>query len=218
VAFNDPDVVSIATELRAHPDLRLLKIAAAAALLRQAPTPDEIVGLVGAVVYWDDVLGPVAQRIVTAAIRIGTSTARDDRVRKRGALLERIAFELVSKRVPHTYREHEIQLTHNPRSRRQWTEKKEVVADGPEFEVYECKSDGMPDIGDVDELSDISTTARAEGTPCRPTIVIFGTDQSVRIMARAWDMTETLYLVSTERILGLAHSSPSFVLRPAAAY
>lgn len=202
-------------DLVANPDLRLLKLADTASLLRQNLTEAETTDLIGPPLWFDDTLGPVARRIAANALGIGSAPSRDQRVRQRGALLERLVHVLVEGRLPGvTFHEHEVQLTHNPRSRRQWTEKKEVVAAGPQFEVYECKSDGLPTIGDIDELSDIVTTANAEGTVARSTLVTLGSIGNLRIQAKAWRMSEQLFGVTADTVLGLRSAPPGVPIRP----
>jgi hypothetical protein len=211
------DVTTVVADLVSVRDLRLIKLADRASLIRTALTADEVYSLITPALYWDDDLGAAAQRVAATALRIGSTPGRDDRVRRRGALLERLVFELVSIRLPGaTHHEQEVELTRNPRSRRPWTRPKEVVADGPQFETYECKADALPDVGDIDELSDISTTAAAEGTDARPTVVIFGSEGALRRLAVAWNLTETIYGVVTEDLLGLAAETPSKAIRPAA--
>ncbi|MES2210090.1 MAG: hypothetical protein V4515_07885 [Chloroflexota bacterium] len=197
-------------------DLRLLKLATRASLIRTQPDSDELYSLIGPALFWDDDLGGVAKRIAQRALNIGTAALREDRVRRRGAFLERLVYELVSDRIAGaTFREHEVQLTHSPRSRRSWTRPKEAVASGPAFEIYECKSDGLPDVGDIDELSDVRTTAIAESVDCRPTIVVFGSEMDLRLKARAWRMTETIFGVTTDRIFALRGSAPDRPIVPA---
>jgi hypothetical protein len=215
-AFNHEDVVGIIDDLVANPDLRLLKLADSLSLIREAMSEQEVRDFIGFSLLTDVNLGLVAVRVGNKARGIATAASRDDRVRRRGALLERLVHKLVEVRLPtQTHHEHQVELTHNPRSRRQWTGAKEIVADGAEFEVYECKSDGLPDIADIDELSDVRTTALAEGTDARPTIVTFGSEGSLRIQAKAWRLTETIYGVTIDRILGLASDPPGKPIQPA---
>lgn len=214
-AFNHDDVVRIVDDIVANPDLRLVKLADSLSLVRLAMSEQEVRDFIGFSLLMDTDLGPVAVRIAESARNIATAASRDDRMRRRGALLERLVHRLVEVRVPsQTYHEHKIELTHNPRSRKDWTGAKEVVADGPQFEVYECKSDGLPDIGDIDELSDVRTTARAEGTDARPTIVTMGGLSSLGIQAKAWRLTETIYGVTIDKILTLAVEPPSKPIQP----
>lgn len=215
-AFNHQDVVDITDALVANPDLRLLKLADTLSLVREVMSDQEVRDFIGFSLLTDVKLGPVAMTVATKARDIATAPSRDDRMRRRGALLERLVHKLVERRLPtHTHHEHQVELTHNPRSRIQWTRPKEVVADGPEFEVYECKSDGLPDVADIDELSDVRTTARAEGTDARPTIVTLGSEGSLRIQAKAWRLTETIFGVTADKILRLASEPPGKPIQPA---
>lgn len=215
-AFHQEHVVAIVDDLITHPDLRLVKLADTLSLMRSALTETEILDEIGIQLLMDAELAPVARRIAVNALSIGTSPAGDDRVRRRGALLERLVHKLVELRLPgDTFHEEKIELTHSPRSRRSWTAIKEVVADGAQFEVYECKSDGMPDIGDIDELSDIATTAKAENTDPRPTIAIFGSEGHLRQLAKGWRLTEDIYGVAIDSLLGLRNAAPRKVIRPA---
>ena len=216
-AYEHPDVTGLVRDLVAQPDIRLVKLAAKASLIRTVPTPDEFYSLITPALYWDDYLGSVAQRVAQHALNIGTAVAREDRVRRRGAFLERLVFELVASREPgRTYREQEVQLDRAPRSGRAWTRPKEVLADAATFELYECKADGLVDVGDIDELSDVMTTATAEHTDARPTVVVLDSELALRVHAVAWRLTETIYGVTTERILGLREEAPSRPIRPAA--
>jgi hypothetical protein len=214
-AFRNDDVVAIVADLIAADDLRLVKLAQTVSLM-QAPDPGDVSALISPTLLLDDELGAIAQRVADRAWAIATAPTLDDRRRRRGALLERLAHELVSKRLPGaTFHEHAVALLLNPRSRRGWTHPKEVVATGPFFEVYECKNDGMVVLEDVDELSDVATTARAEHVDARATLVVGVTEGTMRIRANAWRLTETLYLVTLERILGLAKDEPQHELRVA---
>lgn len=214
-AFNHRDVVDIVDDLVANPDLRLLKLADSLSLLREAMDDQQVRDFIGFTLLTDANLGPVAVRVADRARNIATAASRDDRMRRRGALLERLVHKLVESRVPtQTHHEHQIELSHNSRSRKQWTGAKEVVADGPAFEVYECKSDGLPNVGDIDELSDVNSTARAEGTDARPTIVTLGSDGSLRIQAKAWGLTETIYGITIDKILSLASNPPGKPIQP----
>ena len=214
-AFNSPNVVNLVGELVAHPDLRLIKLADECSLIRHALDPDEIDALIGPVLRFDDNLGPVAQRVARLAIAIGQATTMSERIRGRGALLERLVHVLVESRLPGTtFHEHEIELMQSPRTHRSWTHSKEVVAEGPQFEAYECKTDALPDIGDIDQLSDVVSTANAEGTDCRSTIVIFGHMVNLQSLARAWRLTEPIYGVTSDTVLALAKGPPSRQIIP----
>jgi hypothetical protein len=209
-AFNSPNVVALVGELVAHPDLRLIKLADECSLIRFVLDADQIDALVGPVLRFDDDLGPVAQRVARLAIAIGQANTMSERIRGRGALLERLVHVLVESRLPGTtFHEHEIELMHSPRTHRSWTHKKEVVAEGRQFEIYECKTDALPDIGDIDQLSDVVSTGNAEGTDCRSTIVIFGHMVNLQSLARTWKLTEPIYGVTSDTVLALAKGPPS---------
>jgi hypothetical protein len=215
-AFEDPVIVDIVDKLLAYRDLRLLKLAHTASLISQPPTEEVLYALITPTLYLDEILGEAAMHVATQAVRIGTEGPHEQRVRRRGALLERLTFKLVESRLPgRTYHEHEVELTNSPRTHRSWSRPKEVVADGPQFEVYECKSGGIPDVGDIDDLSDISSTATAEAADARPTIVVLGSEGNLRIQAKAWRLTERIYGVSTEQILAIAERAPDVAIRPA---
>jgi hypothetical protein len=216
-AFSHEDVVALVAEIVAAQDLRLVKLAARVSMMRHELSPDDRYSLIGPVLFNDDDLGNRAQEVALRANKIGSAPSRDARVRRRGAFLERLVHELVGgRRANATYREREVELTHNPRSRRQWTHPKEVVVDDNPFEVFECKADGMVDVGDIDQLSDIATTARAEGTDPRATVVTLDSEAQLRRMAVAWRLTETIHGVPIERILGLADDPPDRPIVPAA--
>jgi hypothetical protein len=215
-AFHQEHVVAIVDDLIAHPDLRLVKLADTVSLMRSALTETELLNEIGIQLLMDDDLAPVARRIAENALQIGTAPAEEDRIRRRGALLERLVHKLVELRLPgSTFHEEKIELTHNPRSRRSWTNIKEVVADGAQFEVYECKTNGLADIADIDELSDVATTAMAENTDPRPTIVTFGSEGNLRQLAKGWHLTEDIYGVAIDAILALRNAAPKKVIRPA---
>lgn len=217
-AFGHDDVATIAALVVANPDLRLVKLAEKLSLARTPPSDSEVHGLIGNALYFDADLGDVARDVASRAAAIGSAPVGDDRVRRRGALLERLTDGLVRSRLPTTtFHEHEVELKVNPRSRRQWTHSKEIVAEGDAFEVYECKANCLPDPGDVDELSDVASTAKAEGTEALPTLVVFGSIEQLRRMSVAWRLTETIYAVPTEAILDLRLRPPKrFALAPIA--
>ncbi|MEW6226000.1 MAG: hypothetical protein AB1627_15350 [Chloroflexota bacterium] len=215
-AFDHPDVKAIVQAIVSKPELVLVKLAARAIIFDGKPDPDALYGLVGPGLWADDELGPVAERIVDAGVKIATAMPLDARKRRRGAVLERLVYTLVRSGGRGTVlREQEIRLDFNPRSRLQWSNAKEVLVDGAAFEVYECKADGLADVGDIDELSDIGTTAIAEGTNVRPTIAVFGSEAELRRRAVAWRMTETIYGVTTDGLLGLRSGLPQRPIRPA---
>jgi hypothetical protein len=217
LAYEHEDVVSLVGEIVSSPDLRLVKLAQKVTLIRHELDHDEVYSLIGPILWDDDELGEVAQRVVASAHRIGTASNRDARVRRRGAFLERLVFELVDARKPGvTHLEHEVELTRSPRSRRQWTNPKEVVVADQPFEVYECKADGMVDVGDVDELSDVVTTGAAEGVEARAVVVTLGTELEMRRRSVVWRLTEPIHGVTIERILDLRVDSPMRPIVPAA--
>jgi hypothetical protein len=215
-AYRHRDVKAIVAAIEAKPEMVLIKLASKAIIFCGVPDQDALYGLVGAALYNDDELGPMAQQIAEAGVSIATALPLDTRRRRRGAVLERLVYSLVlaGGRGPR-YREHEVRTTHNPRTHEQWTDAKELVVDGAAFEVYECKADGMADVGDVDQLSDIATSAIAAGADARATIAIFGSESALRIRAKAWRLTETIYGVPTEGLLSLAQGAPSKPIRPA---
>jgi hypothetical protein len=214
-AFHDGDVAAIVAELVAANDLRLVKLAHTVSIMSD-PDPADVGYLIPQTIRGNDELTAVAERVIERAIAIATAPTTDDRRRRRGALLERLAHELVAvRRGDQTFHEHQVELLQSPRSRRSWTKPKEIIATGQFFEVYECKNDGMADLEDVDELSDIVTTARSEGTEPRATIVVAVSQGTIQIRAKTWRLTETLYLVTLEEILSLAATEPRIELKAA---
>lgn len=217
-AFEHDDVVALVADLVASPDLRLVKLASKAALVSRRLDFDESYSFIGPMLYDDDELGPIAQRVFARAQNIGNATTEDARLRRRGAMLERLVFELVDRRLPgKTYRERDIELHRSPRSKRSWTNSKDVVAEGTAFEVYECKGDGMIDVGDIDQLCDVVTTGVAEGTDVRATAVTFGSEVELRVRAVAWRLTEPIQGVPIDRILELRREAPARPITPVAA-
>ena len=214
LAFTNQNVMDLVEALVATPDLRLVKVAAKLSLARGIPDEADLAGLVGLSLYFDDDLGATAREVARLALAIGSHPDGEVRPRLRGALLERLTHRLVEQRAPaNTHHERDVELLRAPRSRRSWTNTKEVVVDLPGWEVYECKSDGLPVISDIDELSDIVTTGREEGVTVFSTVVVFGDEATLRSMARAWRLTEPIYAVTTTNLLDLRRHRPTVALR-----
>jgi hypothetical protein len=202
-AFNHPDVVSIADEVERHPKMALVKLVRKAILFNRDPTEQELLGLMGPSLALDPTLAGPARTIADCGVRISLRPSADECKRQRGAVLERLVWTLVKSRATVVHREQQIELTVNPRSRNQWTHPKEILVDEHPFEVFECKSDGMVDIGDIDELSDIWSTATAEGTVSRPTVATLDSEMRLRAMAPAWRLREPIYYAAIDQLLEL---------------
>jgi hypothetical protein len=160
-AFQHPDVVRIAQLVVAAGDLTLLKLASIAII---HPFPAVAADLIALVRLTPGTEGR-ARRIAAAGLRISREPDEDARVRRRGALVERIVWEQVSGRDASAQRERCVELSSNRWSRAAWSKPKEIVAARPdECEVYECKlTPSSFDQDDLDELADIRDTAAGEG-------------------------------------------------------
>lgn len=202
-AFNHPDVVSIADAVERHPKMALVKLVQRAILFNRNPTEQELFGLMGPSLALDPTLARPARTIAECGVRISLRTSIAECKRQRGAVLERLVWTLVRSRATVVHREQQIELTVNRRSRNQWSNPKEIVVDEHVFEVFECKSDGMIDIGDIDELSDIWSTATAEGTASRPTVATLESEMKLRAMAPGWRLKEPIYYAAIDQLLDL---------------
>lgn len=159
-AFQHPDVVRIAKEVVAARDVKLLQLAKIAII---HPFPAVAADLIALVRINPGTEGR-ARKVAAAGLRISREPDTDMKVRRRGALVERILWEQVVARDASAQREMSVRVTQNRWCGNEWTKPKEIVALRPgECEVYECKlTPSSFDQDDLDELADIRDSARSE--------------------------------------------------------
>jgi hypothetical protein len=155
-------------------------------------------------------LNPFAQAIAAAGLRIATEGDPDTQVRRRGAVVERVVWELVRKRDPALMREKQIELTSHRYSQRAWCNPKEIISyRSHEYEVHECKlSPNGLDKDDVDELADIRDTAVNEGLTSFVGVATLDTDLAFQQHAKRLRTHGPLHYVTEKDVLRLGGDPP----------
>lgn len=202
-AFNHPDVVAVATNVVQGNHISLVRLANIAivypwpgVLATQPGIPSEVQAY--------------ARGIADAGLRIAAEADEETRDRRRGALVERVVWELVKKRDRRARRERCIELTRNRWSGESWSKPKEIVCiRTDECEVYECKlSPRGLNNDDTKELADIRDTAAADDLTPYVGVATLETGTTFRQHATRLRTHGPLYYVTQAEILGLGSSTP----------
>jgi hypothetical protein len=154
--FSNTSVTTIATAVVGEGNPRLVRWAKEAILTDTTATVSDEFGLGAA-----PSLLAAARRIASAGASI-LSEPHGELVNLRGAVLERIVYELVALRGASPVREQGVVL-HQYRPARV-SPPKEVVVDDDPFEAYECKrKSGRLDQPDLDQLEELRVSALTIG-------------------------------------------------------
>lgn len=152
-----------------------------------------------------------AQAIADAGLRVATEPDEDTKNRRRGAVVERVVWELVRKRDSSVLRERSIELTKNRWSGATWSKPKEIVRlSADECEVYECKlSPRALKKDDIDELADIRDTAAASGKTALVGVATLDTYTTFRQHASRLRTHGPLHYVTQAEVLSLRTLAPT---------
>lgn len=214
-AFAHPDVRAIVETILRSPRPALVKLAKTAITFRAAPNPTAVEGLTG-FARGDASLLADAQIIAEAGLRITAEPDTDQRARCRGAVAERLVYELVRSRNGAAHREREIKLIarrwSTPAAGRpaDWSNQKDVVLDlgHPAFEVYETKLSAYLRQEDLDEMGDIERTAKTEGTAPFSILATLESNAALGAKLRLLTLRGPLFLAPEDTILELSSERP----------
>ena len=219
-AYRDADVVEIVDCVLANPDASLLKLARESVLFRQTPDNRTLDGLIGIARVTAE-LRDIGRRIAAAGLRIAVDGSdREFRERKRGAVLERLTYELVRRRDGRAMREQQVRLLARRWTTRpagpsgEWSKPKDtILADGHRaFEVYEAKFAANLDQDDLNELADIAISAMSEGTSPFAVLTTMESDRSLFTRLRLLEPRGTLYYAADENLLELRNTGPALTV------
>ncbi len=201
-AFQHPDVVAIADHVVAGDDVVLIHLANMAIAY---PYPGA-----ASFVKVPPSLRVHADAIADAGYRIASEADIEDRKRRRGAVVERIVWQLVRMRDSGVLREHSLELTRHRWSGQTWSNPKELVAIRADAcEAYECKlSPKGFDQDDLDEFADIRDTATAEGLTPYATLATLESERALRNGLIGRRTHGLLHFVVDTGVLALRHGEP----------
>jgi hypothetical protein len=214
-AFQDTEVAELARLLVENPDRQLVVIAGEA-IISTLPMPNgkAIAGKIGVRREREPGLIDLVARIYELGISIAQTGDLDWIKSRRGALLERLVFELIRSRPATPRRELKVELTRNRWTRQSWSRPKDVLLDkaGDPFEVYECKRNpaalGGYQQDDIDELADIHESAEAEGRDSRTCLAFLEAYETIDRVLRRLTFRGPLYYASRDELLELATQAP----------
>jgi hypothetical protein len=154
--------------------------------------------------------------IATAGAMIERVADETTRLRRKGAVVERLVHSLVSVR-SEPMRECAVRTPEHPHSELEWTHLLDVVTDDEArpFEAYECKLTNGFGQDEVDQLGDVFVSAKAEDRQCVTCIATLGDWRQLdnRIRYSGIKLDEVLYYLDVTSMWVLGERPASARLR-----
>lgn len=210
-AFADPSVADIAAAIVLEREPKLVTFARLALTMRDASSTigPTMAGTASSA-------HAAARRIAAAGVTINALPTEGQRRNLRGAVLERLTFELVRGREPSTMREQQVKLSAAGATPEVWSNPKEVVTDPGDdgVEVYECKWNASDaNQGDIDELLAIRAALRRERPDCWPAIVTMEGAGYLKRALRSVRGHDDLYWAAGDELLEIGDGKPYRLFR-----
>lgn len=199
--FNDADVALIVDRILTGDSARLVQFAKEAVLTDRRRDASATFGL-------NPNLQRLAREIADAGARI-LSRPPADRRQLRGALAQRLVYELVRSREPSTKVEVKFNLTPPGQVGHIVSNPKDVATESDPVEVYECKRRAERlDQADLDELGAIHKAGQAYGREVLATVACLESSYALSLVLQRMTIRQPLYHACEEDLLELRDAPP----------